>query len=429
MRVSISNIGSIKYSSINISPLTVIAGENDCGKSTIGKTIFAIIQAFAKYRSLSQTERIERVRRELERILIEFRRVTDIEEVPELRRLLSPIQIFRRIELDPDGLIFELQNIIKHFVDLNYNQDDAKAKHFERMLARVERVKFYLDEEPSNKDAIMAAITKSLSSEFNGEIKNKSNNEFSGIEFSDGESNLFKIKIDSEVVVEFDGYETIPFEDSTFVDGTAIIQYHKFSKIINQFGESALFNRAVPFHVTDLGQKLTLGKIGILGSEKSRMLNLSQTYKGKLYYDSEENGFFLDKGNYKISSGNIASGVKAFGVLDMLVDAGCVREGTLLILDEPETNLHPKWQVDFARALVKLVKSGATILVTSHSPYMVEALKGFSDREKITSSFYLASRDSVGEIKFSDTSDDISNIIHALAEPLRNLMDEISDDF
>ncbi|MGZ4123000.1 MAG: AAA family ATPase, partial [Tumebacillaceae bacterium] len=45
MEVKIQNFNMIKYASVKFDGLTVIAGENNTGKSTLGKLIFSIIKA------------------------------------------------------------------------------------------------------------------------------------------------------------------------------------------------------------------------------------------------------------------------------------------------------------------------------------------------------------------------------------------------
>ena len=42
--LNLKNVGLIKEASIKINGLTVIAGENDTGKSTVGKSLFFINQ-------------------------------------------------------------------------------------------------------------------------------------------------------------------------------------------------------------------------------------------------------------------------------------------------------------------------------------------------------------------------------------------------
>ncbi len=51
-----------------------------------------------------------------------------------------------------------------------------------------------------------------------------------------------------------------------------------------------------------------------------------------------------------------------------------VRPGDLLIIEEPESHLHPAMQVEFIRQLAVAVKSGIRILITTHSEWVLEEL-------------------------------------------------------
>ncbi len=51
-----------------------------------------------------------------------------------------------------------------------------------------------------------------------------------------------------------------------------------------------------------------------------------------------------------------------------------VRPGNLLIIEEPESHLHPAMQVEFVRQLALAVKSGIRILITTHSEWVLEEL-------------------------------------------------------
>ena len=51
-----------------------------------------------------------------------------------------------------------------------------------------------------------------------------------------------------------------------------------------------------------------------------------------------------------------------------------VRTGDVLIIEEPESHLHPAMQVSFTRYLANVVKAGVRVLVTTHSEWVLEAL-------------------------------------------------------
>ena len=51
-----------------------------------------------------------------------------------------------------------------------------------------------------------------------------------------------------------------------------------------------------------------------------------------------------------------------------------VRAGDVLIIEEPESHLHPEMQVAFTRLLATVVKAGIRVVVTTHSEWVLEAL-------------------------------------------------------
>lgn len=69
--------------------------------------------------------------------------------------------------------------------------------------------------------------------------------------------------------------------------------------------------------------------------------------------------------------------------------------GELLVIDEPEMNLHPRAQAQMIEFLAMLIDAGLHILITTHSPYMLDHLNNLfiahehSDKESIRSLFFL----------------------------------------
>lgn len=51
-----------------------------------------------------------------------------------------------------------------------------------------------------------------------------------------------------------------------------------------------------------------------------------------------------------------------------------VRSGDLLIIEEPESHLHPAMQAGFARELARAVRAGLRILITTHSEWFLEQI-------------------------------------------------------
>jgi AAA15 family ATPase/GTPase len=76
-------------------------------------------------------------------------------------------------------------------------------------------------------------------------------------------------------------------------------------------------------------------------------------------------------------------------------------EGDWLIIDEPEMNLHPEAQVKIMEFLTILVNAGLRVLITTHSPYMLDHLENLiraaeydeEDQKAIAGEFFLRRKD------------------------------------
>ncbi len=69
MKLTIKNIGKVQDASVEINGITVIAGENDTGKSTVGKALFSIFNSFYDIDKRIRIERRESVERQLDSML------------------------------------------------------------------------------------------------------------------------------------------------------------------------------------------------------------------------------------------------------------------------------------------------------------------------------------------------------------------------
>ena len=142
-------------------------------------------------------------------------------------------------------------------------------------------------------------------------------------------------------------------------------------------------------------------------------------------FKKDEDGIFrFYREDKKFDLIDIATGIKYFGILQVLLNNNHLNSYSLLILDEPEVHLHPKWQLEMAKTIVELVKNGVKIVVNSHSPYMIEALKVYSENKglKDKTNFYLAEKneDTISS-SIKDVTTDLEPIFIKLAEPYRKL--------
>lgn len=98
-----------------------------------------------------------------------------------------------------------------------------------------------------------------------------------------------------------------------------------------------------------------------------------QEIVGGTYKASKEGLFFYPNisKSTKLSIGESASSVRS--LLDVFFYLKHVaRPGQILMVDEPELNLHPDCQRRFARLLAKLVNYGIQVFITTHSDYIIK---------------------------------------------------------
>mgnify|MGYP000352707973 CR=1 FL=1 len=99
------------------------------------------------------------------------------------------------------------------------------------------------------------------------------------------------------------------------------------------------------------------------------------------------------KFNKPININNLSTGLKAFVILKILLERNILKEKDVLILDEPEIHLHPKWQMQYAQIIVLLQKFfDLSIIVTTHSADFLAAIEYYAKKYKNIDKckFYLA---------------------------------------
>jgi len=60
-----------------------------------------------------------------------------------------------------------------------------------------------------------------------------------------------------------------------------------------------------------------------------------------------------------------------------------IKPGNVLIVEEPESHLHPAMQVKFTRQLAALIRAGVRVIVTTHSEWLLEELANIVHRSRI----------------------------------------------
>lgn len=102
---------------------------------------------------------------------------------------------------------------------------------------------------------------------------------------------------------------------------------------------------------------------------------LEKIINGKIVMDESGTLQFKELKGKAHSLPMTATGVVQLGLLAFLIEKKVLDKGTVLFIDEPETNLHPAWQVEMMEVLFQLVKAGAYVVTATHSADMLKWLE------------------------------------------------------
>lgn len=409
MQLKLKNIGIIEKATIEIKGLTVIAGNNDSGKSTVGKVVYSITKAFEDSDLIFEKSKAQSLERYFRDFYMLLRREINLKENKELRKYIDKFMFYRRVD---NKKLFSLMRELKIFIE--ENDINLKLEIKNKLEENFNKIESLFNKSESKNNKLIKSINAILLSEF----KNKLNNvhsEKSTITISEGKNQIINLSIEDNTINTEDKIDEIfPFESSVFIETPFILTY-----------KEALEDSGIIYHIDDLLNKL---KIPII-DKKDNFLDVSKIINGNIVFEEERDDFVFEKtinGNKRtIQMLNTASGIKSLGILQILDKSGEFNKDLLLVIDEPEVHLHPDWQVEYAKLLVKLVKNGIRVLITSHSPYLIEALNKFSKDEKIDENkikFYLSESNKDGKAIIVDKTKDKSEIFDKLSKPFERLV-------
>lgn len=176
----------------------------------------------------------------------------------------------------------------------------------------------------------------------------------------------------------------------------------------------------------------------VLGKEELYKDLLEKIHKiilGEFEYNKSNKDFIYRKQGYTFDKKNVATGIKSFGIIEILLKNKQLDENTILIIDEPEVHLHPKWQIKYAEILILISKElGVKILLNSHSPYLIRAMEVYRkthDYEENIKFYTLADCIEGKSKKIIDVTNNLNQIFDKLIEPyeiLREVDERYSDD-
>lgn len=424
MEIVVKNIGKVKEANIKINGITVIAGENDTGKSTISKALFTVFNSFYNINDKVKQQR----KRSIENI-INKHTVNEIDFDENFFNTFfknsNSINLIANTIIENFATYIKDNNKLKNEI-LNYFKNfDLKLKN-----STIEDIsqKIGVILNISNKEIESSILTDNLNNEFNGQINNIFINEKGIIEIKLKNKQL-KFIISNDKVEDIEKTsETIITSEAVYLDDPFIIDKNFDNEKISNH-KIFLVNK---LFYDDESTNNNVEKIAISKKLENIYNRLNIVCPGNMVESNKNtNDFSYRFNNKELDIKNLSAGLKTFVILKTLLEKGILEENGVIILDEPEIHLHPTWQVIFAELIVLIQKEfNMHILLNTHSPYFLNAIEIYAEKHNIKEkcnfySAYLSEQFS----EFKDVTDNIEEIYYKLARPFQDLENErYSDD-
>ena len=419
MKLNISNLAKIDNADIIIDGITVIAGENNTGKSTIGKILFSIFNSLYDINEQIQGQRISEINANNRKIIqnhinVQMDFKTYRQYTLYVERYVNNI-IFNNETFNKDEIAAELNEQFKEKNNSIFDDYDIMLEEIADNIIRVMNI--------SNDVIRKEIISRYFNSVFNRQINSLS---------SDRDINLADIDLqikDKHNKLSFSNNECNDFlgeinilHKAVYIDNPFIIdELSKYQdlNIINETLKALLLNKKNDIFDGVIGAVMAKEKINDI------MILLRKVVDGDITNDQMTGEFYLQLNGYNepVALSNLSTGMKSFVILKMLLEKGSLSEKDVVILDEPEIHLHPQWQIAYAELLVLLQKQfDLSVVVTTHSPYFVDAINLFSCKYATDSSvnYYISSVDN-NRVNMKNVTDNIEEIYKKMVSPIEAL--------
>lgn len=371
IKISFENLGAIEFGEIEISQLTVICGENNTGKTYVTYLVYCLLKTWKHFVDI----KLNGVFKELHK---KGTAKIDLQETVADSWQAICSQALERFEEQFPEMLASNSNL---FSKLKLSVDIPLGTQWQ--------VQNYKNELRSNTGNLLITINKPENSNI--------------IELAAPESEALAPQILGDFIedklLELILNESIPnvFIASTERTGATIFrkqlnlattnlvdllsQVHKQgadSLTPHQLFETIYGKRdyalAVKHNVDFINQlPNTNAEQGELLKIAPRLLARFETIVGGTYVTNNEGvTHFKPKGsNLKLGLGEASSSVRSLLIIWYWLKY-FAKKGDMLMLDEPELNLHPANQRRLARFIAALINEGVKVFLTTHSDYIVK---------------------------------------------------------
>ena len=421
MRLVLDNFSCIKHADVTIDGITVIAGLNNTGKSTIGKALFSTFSALNDVDTKIAKQRVL----EVQRIL--FSQSGDSEVWALRRSLFDIMELLRKNLSNSRGnyTLTDLQNDIHSCLSI---PDSDKKQTIGDILYDALREVIEWPREKVFEEALLTTFRNT----FDGQVNtvNGGGNVASVQLIIKGKKTTINIEQNSKCNYNYgfdivnkavfiatpyatDELNTYLYYDPNDGDSSFATPGEHLRILLSQY-----IKRMADVSGA-LGRSITKEKLSELFSI------LHKIVPGTIKREGGRFSLLAQDGKQDISFRNLSTGIKAFIIIRMLLEAGLINKKDVLILDEPEIHLHPKWQLTYANLIVLLQKLfDLSIVITSHSPFFIDAINQYTKlHDTATQTHYYYAKRENDTAELQEVTNSLSTIYATMAEATTELSD------
>lgn len=393
MIFKIKNFGKIAEANIKLDGITVICGNNNTGKSTVGKALFSFFNALTDYKNKIDAQKNSKLRAAIRNY------AADPMDLP-VKVLYHENSMDFISEHDNHFSLDE----VKEFLELSYGVKLPK----DRLVSLVE----YLN--TPEIDILNEYVYRYITNVMNWQVKNEYSSSSSHClisgEFKDF-TNTIKIR-KQYCICELDE----PIEHSAYYINTPFSLDSLNEHRMAIFGSNPMSRNIVDAILQAQAEINEDSMTNILDTvlNKKELDDvrsiIKKAYSGDTIIDHGR--YFYIENGIPFDFRNISAGLKSFAIIERLLETGVLKKKDVLILDEPEIHLHSEWQIIYAELIVILQKTfDLTILLVTHSFQFLESLNFFMKKYGIwdKGNYYMPESNEKGIImkSFDNNSDEL----------------------
>ena len=382
IKVITENFRAIGHAAIQISGITVVAGENSSGKSTLSKLLYYLFNTATNYEFLvkkSLFDELDDFFDFFELIYIENYQFNNIDK-SNLDLSITQID-YKNLSLE------DIKNQIITFLEKTFQIINIQASN--RYKQFIKQISGKEIEDNNSLDVLKSFIEDKIK-EAENIIKLRPirlfTQEFSKAFRGNEHPKVFNVLEENEVIIDLNSPSlSIPFsvQKAIYIDSPMSL------------GAGSSSNK----HWSDLTKFIFFDDKNLSDFHNNDIYtSISKNIKGeavRFTLGTLSTLTFLREDGKEFELTEVATGIKAFSIIQILLKNGHIDNRTLLIIDEPESHLHPQWIVEYARMIVLLHKHiGVKFFLASHNPDMVSAIRYIAEKEGVLDNvnYYLAEK-------------------------------------